>query len=40
MTHLLSLNRRSFKIDVDEDPDGCWSCVSEVVTGGMMVVVV
>lgn len=36
--HLLSLNRRSFNVDADEEPE-IWSCVSAVVTGGMMVAV-
>jgi len=35
--HLLSLNRRSFSIE--EEVEACCSCVSAVVTGGMMVVV-
>ncbi len=36
--HLLSLNRRSFSVDADEE-EICCSCVSAVVTGGMMVAV-
>jgi len=36
--HLLSLNRRSFRIEEEAEVEA--SCVSAVVTGGMMVVVV
>ena len=36
-SYLLSLKRRSFKMEEEEEAEGCWSWVSAEGVGGMMI---